>query len=436
VGVGPLTSAARRRRAVFLDRDGVLNEAVVRDGRPYPPASVADLVVAPQAAPLVARLKRAGYVTVGVTNQPDVARGRQSRATADDLNRAVGRAVGLDALLVCYHDDRDACPCRKPAPGLLTEAARQLDLDLAASVMVGDRWRDVEAGRRAGCRTVFIDYDYREDRPMPPADSTVRTLEEGVTWILGQPTGATRAATQDQPPSPDALRIKLFADGADKAGMLDMYRNPRIQGFTTNPTLMRKAGIADYVAFAREIVSAIPDRPISFEVFSDEFDEMERQASLIRSWGDQVYVKIPITNTRQESSIPLIGRLAKAGVKLNVTAVMTLAQVRDTCQALADGPAAVVSVFAGRIADTGRDPVPLMAAARELTRMTPNAELLWASPRELLNIFQADAVGCDIITATNDILKKLELVGKDLDTFSLETVQMFRTDAVKAGFSL
>jgi transaldolase len=429
------SDALRRRRAVFLDRDGVLNEAVVRDGRPYPPASVADLVVPPQVASLVARLKQAGYVTVGVTNQPDVARGRQSRAAADNLNRVVGAAVGLDALLVCYHDDHDACPCRKPAPGLLTEAARQLDLDLAASVMVGDRWRDVEAGRRAGCRTVFIDYDYREDRPMPPADTTVRTLEEGVTWILGQPAGATRAAAQHQP-SPDALRIKLFADGADKAGMLDMYRNPRIQGFTTNPTLMRKAGIADYAAFAREIVSAIPDRPISFEVFSDEFDEMERQASLIRSWGDQVYVKIPITNTRQESAVPLIGRLAKAGVKLNVTAVMTLAQVRDTCQALAGGPAAVVSVFAGRIADTGRDPVPLMTAARELTRLTPNVELLWASPRELLNICQADAAGCDIITATNDLLKKLELVGKDLETFSLETVQMFRDDAVKAGFTL
>ena len=218
--------------------------------------------------------------------------------------------------------------------------------------------------------------------------------------------------------------------------MLEMYRNPQIKGFTTNPTLMRKVGITDYPAFAREIVAAIPDRPISFEVFSDEFDEMERQAAMIAGWGGEIYVKIPVTNTRRESSIPLITRLVKAGVKLNVTAVMTLTQVRDVCGALAGGPPAVVSVFAGRIADTGRDPVPLMAAARELTRMAPNVELLWASPRELLNIFQADDVGCDIITATNDLLKKLELVGKDLDEFSLDTVKMFRDDAVKAGFRL
>jgi transaldolase len=423
---------------VFLDRDGVLNDAVVRDGRPHPPPSLADLTVPANVPVLVRRLREAGYVTVGVTNQPDVARGRQSRVVADALNDAVGRAAGLDALLVCYHDDRDHCACRKPAPGLLTEAARRLHLDLAASIMVGDRWRDVVAGQRAGCRTVFIDYDYREEKPMPPADATVRSLEEGVTWILGGPAAgpSVRPEANDVRPHPDQLRIKLFADGADRAGMLDMYRNPRIQGFTTNPTLMRKAGIADYAAFAREIIAAIPDRPISFEVFSDDFDEMERQASAIRSWGEQVYVKIPITNTRRESAIPLIARLAKAGVKLNVTAVMTLAQVRDTCQAVAGGPAAVVSVFAGRIADTGRDPVPLMTAARELTRLAPNVELLWASPRELLNIFQADAAGCDIITATNDLLKKLDLVGKDLDTFSLETVQMFRDDAVKAGFTL
>jgi transaldolase len=237
-------------------------------------------------------------------------------------------------------------------------------------------------------------------------------------------------------PNPSALRIKLFADGADRAGMLQMYRNPLIRGFTTNPTLMRQAGIRDYPAFARAIVAAIPDRPISFEVFSDEFEEMERQAAMIAGWGDEIYVKIPVTNTRRESSMPLVGRLARAGVKLNVTAVMTLAQVKGVCEALAGGPPAVISVFAGRIADTGRDPVPVMAAARELTRMVPNVELLWASPRELLNIFQADEVGCDIITATNDVVKKLELVGKDLDDFSLDTVKMFRDDAVKAGFEL
>jgi transaldolase len=233
-----------------------------------------------------------------------------------------------------------------------------------------------------------------------------------------------------------ALRVKLFADGADKAGMLEMYRKPMIKGFTTNPTLMRKAGISDYRAFAREILCAIPDRPISFEVFSDEFDEMERQAREIAQWGENVYVKIPVTNTRGESSRAVIRSLTGSGIKVNVTALLTLDQVRDVCAALAGGAPACVSVFAGRVADTGRDPVPLMAAAVELLRPHPDIELIWASPRELLNIFQADSIGCHIITATNDILGKLPLVGKDLGEYSLDTVKMFRGDAVKAGFSL
>jgi len=232
------------------------------------------------------------------------------------------------------------------------------------------------------------------------------------------------------------LKVKLFADGAERAGILEMYQNPLIRGFTTNPTMMRKAGIADYEAFAKDILSAVPDRPISFEVFADEFDEMERQALKISGWGDNVYTKIPVTNTRRESSLDLICRLAKSGAKLNVNALMTLDQVRDVGAALAGGPSAYVSVFAGRIADTGRDPVPLMAAAVELLRAYPNLELIWASPRELLNIFQADSVGCHIITATHDLLQKLTLVGKDLDDYSLETVQMFHRDATQAGFTL
>ena len=234
----------------------------------------------------------------------------------------------------------------------------------------------------------------------------------------------------------DALRIKIFADGADKAGMLEMARKPFIAGLTTNPTLMRKAGIVDYRTFAREIVSAIPDLPISFEVFSDEFTNMERQAHEIASWGAQVYVKIPVTNTRSEPAYGLIRRLSKAGVRLNVTALMTLDQVRDVSASLAGGPSSYVSVFAGRIADTGRDPVPLMAAAVELLRPYPEQELIWASPRELLNIFQADAIGCQIITVTNDVLKKLELVGKDLSEYSLDTVKMFYNDARQAGYTL
>ena len=232
------------------------------------------------------------------------------------------------------------------------------------------------------------------------------------------------------------LSIKIFADGADKAGMLEMYAKPYIQGFTTNPTLMRKAGISDYQAFAKDILKAIPDRPISFEVFSDEMGEMRRQALQIAEWGRNVYVKIPVTNTKGQASTQLIHVLAENGVRMNVTALMTLAQVRDVSHAIRGMAPACISVFAGRIADTGRDPVPLMAAAVELLAPHPNQELIWASPRELLNIFQADAIGCHIITVTNDILKKLEIVGKDLNQYSLETVKMFRNDAVAAGFSL
>jgi len=233
-----------------------------------------------------------------------------------------------------------------------------------------------------------------------------------------------------------ALRTKIFADGAELEGMLALYRQPHIKGFTTNPTLMRKAGVSDYRAFAREVLAAIPDRPISFEVFSDEFEEMERQAHEIATWGEHVYVKVPVTNTKRAPAYDLIHRLSQAGVKVNVTAVLTLEQVRDVVAALKGGAPSNVSVFAGRIADTGRDPVPLMAEAVDILRSAPKAELIWASPRELLNIFQADAIGCHIITVTHDILKKLDMVGKDLDEFSLDTVKMFYDDAKRAGFSL
>jgi len=234
----------------------------------------------------------------------------------------------------------------------------------------------------------------------------------------------------------DNLNVKLFADGADRAGMLEMYEKPYIRGFTTNPTLMKKAGISDYEGFAHEILKEIPDRPISFEVFADDFDEMERQALKIRTWGENVYVKIPVSNTRQEMSYGLIERLSGAGVHLNITAILTLDQVREVATAVQNGPASVVSVFAGRIADTGLDPVPVMSEALKILEVAPQAELLWASPREVLNIYQADAIGCHIITATNDILRKLSLSGKDLADYSLETVQMFYDDANRAGYTL
>ena len=232
------------------------------------------------------------------------------------------------------------------------------------------------------------------------------------------------------------LTVKIYADGAERAGMLEMYAHPLVKGFTTNPTLMRRAGISDYRAFAQEIIACIPDRPISFEVFSDDFAQMERQALEISSWGGNVYVKIPITNTRGQFSGPLLRRLAAAGVRLNVTAMMALDQLRQASECLQDGPSGYLSVFAGRIADTGRDPLPLMAAAVELLRPYPQLELIWASPRELLNIFQADAIGCQIITMSHDVLRKLSLVGKDLHEYSLDTVRMFRDDAVKAGYAL
>jgi transaldolase len=232
------------------------------------------------------------------------------------------------------------------------------------------------------------------------------------------------------------MQVKIFADGAEKSAMLKLYSNPAIKGFTTNPTLMRKAGIVDYEAFARDIIAAIPDRPISFEVFADEFDEMERQGEKIATWGENVYVKIPVTNTRGESSAPLVKRLATRGVKQNVTALMTLRQVEEVTEALAGGPAANISVFAGRIADTGVDPLPLMRDALRIMQPHPQLELIWASPRELLNIVQADEIGCHIITVTGDILSKLPLIGKSLEEYSLDTVKMFRSDAIASGFGI
>jgi transaldolase len=232
------------------------------------------------------------------------------------------------------------------------------------------------------------------------------------------------------------LKIDVYADGADVKEMLTARNSGIVRGFTTNPTLMRKSGIADYEAFAREALRVVAGLPISFEVFADEFDEMERQAKLIATWGDDVFVKIPITNTRGDSSVPLIRRLSAAGVKLNITAILTVDQVRAVTYVLNPEVPAIISVFAGRIADTGRDPVPMMREAVFIASGKPKAQVLWASPRELLNIFQADECGCHIITVTNDILKKLAMVGKPLEELSLDTVKMFFNDASAAGFTL
>ena len=234
-----------------------------------------------------------------------------------------------------------------------------------------------------------------------------------------------------------SLKIKIFADGADKAGMLQLNNNPLIKGMTTNPTLMRKAGVHDYEAFARDILKSITEKPISFEVFSDEFPEMRRQAMKIKDWAKNVYVKIPITNTRGESSLPLVRELAGEGVKLNITAMFTEEQVTGVAKALDPKVPAVVSVFAGRIADVGQDPMPHMRTATKILAGLPQAELLWASVREVLNIFQADECGCKIVTVPHDILNKaMKLVGTGLPEMSLDTVKTFATDAKAAGFSL
>lgn len=232
------------------------------------------------------------------------------------------------------------------------------------------------------------------------------------------------------------LKVKIFADGADKIGMIEMYNKPYIKGLTTNPTLMKKAGITNYEYFAKDILQIITDKPLSFEVFSDDFDEMKRQALKIATWGDNVYVKIPITNTQRISAKNLIKDLSDSGVKLNITAMMTLNQVQDVVNSLNPEVSSYVSVFAGRIADTGVDPLPLMKSVVEITKQKSKAEVIWASPRELLNIFHADQIGCQIITVTNDILKKLELVGYDLNEYSLDTVKMFYNDAKTAGFTI
>jgi len=429
MGVGSPGDDLMRRRAVFLDRDGVLNAAIVREGRPYGPASLGEMTVLPGVEEACARLKRAGYLLIVATNQPDIARGTTTRGDVDAINEALKSQLGLDEICVCPHDDADKCDCRKPKPGLLLDAAQRWNIDLAHSFMVGDRWRDVEAARAAGCRAVFLDYGYSEPRP-EGADIVTSSLAAAVPDLV--------AAMKElaMTPSVAALKVKVFADGADKARILELSANKWVKGFTTNPTLMKQAGVSDYQGFARDILASIPDRPISFEVFSDDFADMERQALKIASWGNNVFAKIPITNTKGESAAPLIRRLVGKGVQLNVTAILTMPQIDETVDALKGTRHSYVSVFAGRIADTGRDPLPFMRHAVDLCDKAGGMEVIWASPRELLNVFQADEIGCHVITATPDIIKKLSTVGKDLGEFSLDTVKMFYADGVAAGFNI
>jgi transaldolase len=398
------------RRAVFLDRDGVINDTVVRDGKPYPPENAAAFKIMPGVPEACGTLKDAGFLLVVATNQPDVGRGIQTESVVRQMHDAMCAELPIDRVEVCY-DAADGRR-RKPEPGMLLDAASDLNIDLKQSFMVGDRWRDIDCGNAAGCTTVLIDRGYDESLRTQPA---FRSLD-------------LRDA---------ARQIKIYADGADRDSMIALYADPLISGLTTNPTLMYKAGIRDFEAFARDILQVVRSKPVSFEVFSDDFREMRRQALKIAGWGPNVYVKIPVTNTRGEASYELIRNLAADRVKVNVTAILTLDQVEHVAKSLATDVPAVVSVFAGRIADTGIDPVPLMRSAKELLGRLPKAELLWASVREVFNIFQADAACCDIVTVPHDILKKArQTTGMDLAALSLETVRMFARDAADAGFTL
>jgi transaldolase len=433
--MGVRRGLTHQRGAVFLDRDGVINEAIVREGKPHPPSSISAVVLAPNALAEIRRLQDCGYPVICVTNQPDVARGTLPASTAHAIMEHIASAVGLDDAFVCSHDDSDGCECRKPRPGLLLEAAARHAIDLSASFMVGDRWKDIDAGAAAGCKTILIDRQWPERRPAAEPDVVVSSLHAAVDSIVkGLP--KMTMVSNATPMGSLQLKVKLFADGADRAGIEMLAANPAIAGFTTNPTLMRKAGITDYSSFAKDALSLIGGRPISFEVFADELDEMRRQAHVIAPWGDNVYVKIPVTNTKRQSCVPLIRELAADGIKVNVTALMTENQVETVAEALAVGPPSYISVFAGRVADTGRDPLPIMERSVSILKAYPQIELIWASPREILNLFQADAAGVHVITATHDILAKLPLLGKDLDDYSLETVQMFHRDATAAGFRL
>jgi transaldolase len=417
-------------RAVFLDRDGVINRALEREARPYPPASLGEFEILPEVPGALARLKAAGFLLVVATNQPDVGRGTLAKEVVENIHAHMLARLPIDRVEVCFHPGKGGsdCDCRKPKPGMLFRAAGELELDLARSWMVGDRWRDVDCGHAAGCRTIFIDRGYAEELKQKP-DFLARNLAEAADIILNR-LNIMKRTLKD-------LKIKIFADGADKKGMLELNANSLITGMTTNPTLMRKAGLTNFEAFARDILESISVKPLSLEVFSDEFPEMKRQALKINGWANNVYVKIPITNTRGESALPLIKELAAEGVKLNVTAILTLDQVRGVAAALNPRVPAVVSVFAGRIADTGVDPVTIMIESKKLLAGVPQAELLWASVREVLNIFQANDCGCHIVTVPHDILgKALKMSGMDLGELSLDTVKMFANDAKAAGFSL
>ncbi len=413
------------KRAIFLDRDGVLNATVICDGRSHPPSSVAEIKILDGVAEACTLLKSLGFYLIIVTNQPDVGRGTQNRETVEAIHRKICNDLPIDRVEVCY-DSGDGIPSkfRKPEPGMLLAAATELSLDIRNSYMIGDRWRDIDAGKAAGCKTILIENHYTGEPFRALPNWRVPNLLEAAHMI---------ACTEKDRESKQIsnLRVKLFADCADISDIVSM--EPLVHGFTTNPSLMNQAGIRDYEAFAKTVLSAVPNKPVSFEVFSDDFSEMRRQALKIHHWQENVYVKVPVTNSRGESTIPLIRELSKENLKLNITALLTRSQMRSVASALNPEVPSIVSVFCGRIADTGRDPMPMMRESLHILRARqPGAKLLWASVREPLNIYQAEECGCDIITVQRGILEKaLKFCGMDLMALSIATVRTFKADSEK-----
>ncbi|MBN1595728.1 transaldolase [candidate division FCPU426 bacterium] len=433
--------------AVFLDRDGVINQLVWNPTtREYEsPHDVRDMKLQPGALQALRDLQQQGWELILISNQPSYAKGKTTleeiKAIQAKLHAWLTEAgIRFRAYYYCYHhpqgivpDYSGACECRKPNPYFVHKAVAEHCLDAKNSWLVGDQDSDILCGQNAGLRTILLtETRSRKKRGQSRPDYTAANLAAAAA-ILSK---YQEARTGEHMKAKAKLKIKIFADGANIGEMKKAYAEGVVKGFTTNPTLMRKAGVSDYEKFAAEVLREIRDLPISFEVFADDLATMEKEARQIASWGKNVNIKIPITNTQGLSTVPLIKKLSAEGLCINVTAMLTLPQVREVARALHKKTPAIVSVFAGRIADTGRDPMPLMRKAAEILKAKPKAELLWASSRELLNVFQAQSCGCRIITVTPDILKKMALIGMDLQELSLDTVKMFQRDASAAGYTL
>lgn len=431
------------RPLILLDRDGVLNKMVIEPehGVADSPLHPSQVVLMAGVAEALARLTEAGYGLVVVSNQPAAAKGKTSRENLEAVHaRVIAQACARGARIlgshVCWHRAEDDCSCRKPAVGLL-QAALQAHPEhaRAGAWMVGDGLTDVQAGRTLGLHTAFIGKMFcaackQLDDTVGPADHIAPHLPAFVDHLLG--TAATPVG-----PLASALRVRVFADGADLVTLRRRAADPRIAGFTTNPSLARKAGVNGYERFAREALAVAEGRPLSIEVVADDADTIAAQARRIHGWGDNAYVKIPVTTSRGEPLWPLAGRLSQEGVKINLTALLPLWQVAQAAEVFRGGAPSIVSVLAGRVADAGIDPVGHMRAARAICRAAdPAIELLWASPREVYNVVQADHIGVDIITLTDDLLCKLHLLGGDLDAVSLDTVRGLKADADLGGLLL